>query len=508
MKKRAEVSSNVGKTERNGGTWQRACVIVLVVTVTVIAAPAQIFITVTDFDGTHGANPSVMSLVQGLDGNLYGVTNLGGANGAGVVFNVSGGAITDLHDFTYKMPEGGYPVGGLVPAPPAPLKKGQRPRPQNFYGTTPTGGNLSSGTIYKVSAKGALTTVHSFSGADGQGPWDHLIQAADGRFYGTTINGGNAGSGTVFEMTPAGAVTTLHSFVGGGTDGAFPVDALVQGTDGNFYGTTIQGGLNNSAGTIFKMTPAGKLVWLYSFGVGGALDGVQPRGGLVEGLDGNFYGTANGGGSPGGGGGTIFQITPGGVFTKLHSFGGYPGDGALPNDSLVLGTDGNLYGTTANGGSAGAACNCGTLFQISPGGAYKLLYSFTGKADGRLPYGGLVQATDGNFYGATLAGGNNTNPKCTYDATFTCGVIYSLSFGLGPFVKTMPTSAKVGKNVWILGSSLAGATAVSFNGTAAAITCNTATEICTQLPAGATTGYVTVTTPGGVLTSNIPFQVP
>ena len=481
--------------------WQRACAVFLVLAAAAIAASAQTFTVVTDFDGDHGANPGVlgdMTLVQGLDGNLYGTTFNGGATGHGVVFKVAGGILNALHSFADTAAEGGYPVGGLVLATNG-----------NFYGTTSVGGTDSDGTVYRISSHGVLKTLHSFNGIAGQDPWDHLIQGTDGKFWGTTTSGGSVGDGTAFKMTAAGVLATVHNFAGGAGDGFLPVDALVQGTDGNFYGTTVQGGVNSGAGIIFKMTPAGAVNVLHSFDSGGdPSDGYQPRGGLVEGLDGNLYGTATGGGSPGGGPGTIFRITPSGTFTKLYSFAGYPGDGASPYDGLTLGSDGNFYGTTLNGGSAAAACNCGTIFQITPGGTYKMLYSFTGKADGRVPFNGLMQGTDGNFYGATTAGGNTTNAKCVYDATQTCGTVFSLSMGLGPFVSALPASGKAGKAVKILGNSLTGATAVNFNGTAAAFHVVSSTEITTKVPAGATTGYVTVTTPSGMLSSNIPFRVP
>lgn len=443
---RLEARANFGGTVYPTGgrctsRWQKACVVLLLCVATAIVSPAQTFTVITDFDGTHGANPGVlgaMRLIQGLDGNLYGTTFNGGANSDGVLFKVAGGTLTAPHSFSGMPPEGDFPVGGLVLATNG-----------NFYGTTSGGGTDSLGTVFKVTPKGVLKTLktlHSFSGTDGDEVWAPLIQATDGKFYGTALGGGTSGEGTVFKITAAGALATVHNFAGGGADGAFPVAPLVQGTDGNFYGTSLQGGTNSGAGTVFKMTPAGVVAVLHSFAVGGDFsDGGQPRGGLVQGLDGNFYGTTSLGGSPGGGGGTIFQITPAGVFTKLHTFAGYPGDGAVPYDGLVLGSDGNFYGTTFNGGSLAAACNCGAIFRISPGGTFTMLYSFTNTTDGRNPFGGVVQATDGNFYGATVAGGSNTNAKCVYDATHTCGTVFSLSVGLGPFVTTLPTLRQGGE---------------------------------------------------------------
>jgi uncharacterized repeat protein (TIGR03803 family) len=313
----------------------------------------------------------------------------------------------------------------------------------------------------------------------------------------------------MFKMTGAGALTTVCFFSSGSADGGFPVAPLVQGSDGNYYGTSTQGGIKNH-GAIFKMTPKGVFSVLYSFSADDFSDGAQPRGGLIQSyLDGNFYGTTAFGGSPAGAAvGTVFKVTPGGTLTTLHSFGDYPGDGSNPYDGLVQGSDGNLYGATLSGGSQAAQCNCGTLFRIAPDGSYKMLYSFTNTADGRNPFGALTQATDGNFYGATEAGGN-VNAKCVGDGFLTCGTVFTFSMGLDPFVIAVPASGKVGKAVKILGNHLTGTTAINFNGTPQlAFTVVSSTEIKTKVPAGATSGFVTVTTPSRTLSSNVPFQVP
>ena len=233
------------------------------------------------------------------------------------------------------------------------------------------------------------------------------------------------------------------------------------------------------------MTPAGVLTTLYTFNT---TDGSNPFAGLLLGTDGNFYGTTYGGGANGKG--TIFQVTPAGTLTTLHSFTG--ADGSEPwSGQLVQATDGNFYGTTFDGGAHGS----GTIFEFTPGGVLTVLHSFSGP-DGSNPQGGLVQGTDGNLYGATTGGG----------ASFG-GAVFSLSMGLGPFVKTLPASGKVGSAVRILGTNLSGATGVGFNGTAAAFTVLSPTEISTNVPAGATTGSVRVIAPGGDLSSNVLFRV-
>jgi uncharacterized repeat protein (TIGR03803 family) len=290
-------------------------------------------------------------------------------------------------------------------------------------------------------------------------------------------------------------LTTLYSFCSqsGCTDGAYPYEALAEGTDGSFYGTTTLGGANGD-GTVFKITPAGALTTLHSFD---GTDGTHPTAGLVEGTNGNFYGTTCGSGPAcngfSAGNGTVFEITPSGTLRTLHSFDGT--DGANPFGGLVEGTDGNFYGTTTLGGANGE----GTVFKITPGDTLTTLYNFCaqgGCADGYYPYGALLQGTDGVFYGTTEEGGADGD-----------GTVFSLSVGLGPFVETLPTSGKVGAKVIILGNNLTGTTSVTFNGTAASFTVVKSTEITATVPTGATTGKVKVTTPEKTLKSNVAFRV-
>jgi uncharacterized repeat protein (TIGR03803 family) len=235
-------------------------------------------------------------------------------------------------------------------------------------------------------------------------PLGALLQASDGNFYGTTSLGGAGYAGTIFRMTPGGAFTTLHSF--DVADGSNPYPGMVQGSDGNFYGTTHDGGANYNCdagcGTIFKIIPAGTLTSLYTFcSEPNCTDGYYPYGGLVQAADGNFYGTTTNGGNPAAPNGTIFRITPSGTLTTLHEFCSQPGcpDGSLPLDTLVQASDGNFYGTTANDGGG-----AGTVFKITPSGTFTTLAIFEG-ANGLGPEAGLVQASDGNFYGTASGGG-------------------------------------------------------------------------------------------------------
>ena len=301
--------------------------------------------------------------------------------------------------------------------------------------------------------------------------------------------------------------TRLHRF--DGTDGSSPYAGLVQATGGNLYGTTETGGANNYYGTVFKITPSGTLTTLYSFcSQSGCADGANPYAGVVQDTNGNFYGTTGGGGVTSGGG-TVFKITPSGTLTTLYSFCSESDctDGADPA-GLVQATDGNFYGTTSGGGVNGTDCGsggCGTVFKITPSGTLTTLYSFCPQGrvceDGRAPVG-LVQDTNGMFYGTTAIGAHISDCR-----SVGCGTIFSLSVGLGPFVKTQPASARVGGFVEILGTNLTGATSVSFNGTPAVFRVVLNSLIKTTVPAGATTGTVQAVTPGGTLSSNVPFRV-
>jgi uncharacterized repeat protein (TIGR03803 family) len=394
------------------------------------------------------------------------------------VFKITpSGTLTGLCNFcpATGCPDGERPNGGLA-----------LNTDGNLYGMTDLGGTAGVGTVFKITPGGVLTTLFSFgSSTNASEPLDTLVRASNGNFYGMTQTGGTAGDGEIFKITEGGAFSTVHAFIG--TDGILQSDpaALVQATDGNFYGVASNG--SGNLGTVFKMTPGGAVTVLHDFS--GSPDGAYPDGTLVQGTDGSFYGTTSEGGTNSQG--TVFKITPGGMLTILHSFGG--SDGFTPVGGLVQATDGNFYGTTEGGGTGGAP---GTVFQITPAGALVTLHNFSG-SDGSKPFGGLVQHTNGTLYGTTVNGGASDN-----------GTVFSLSMGLGPFVKTLPTSAAVGKAVIILGGGLTSASAVNFNGTPAAFQVISSTEITTTVPVGGTTGFVTVTTSRGTLSSNVRFRVP
>ena len=463
-----------------------ACIVSVFCAATAILSAAQTKVTnLLSFNGNNGANPHFVNLVQGTDGNLYGTTYTSTGSG-GTVFKVTvGGALTTLHTFCKggePCLDGAQPQAGLVLA-----------NNGDFYGTTMNGGTYTDGTVFEITPVGGLTTLHNFEMTDGALPQVALIQASNGNLYGTTSTGGTDDVGTVFEMTTGGTLTPLHSF--DGTDGNAPNVSLVQGTNGNLYGATYEGG--TGSGTVYQITSASAFSTLHTFE---PADGAGLTGALVQASNGNFYGTDIGGGT---GMGTIYELTAAGVLTVIHSFCSQPKcvDGAIPYAGLSLGTDGKLYGTTFAGGANETSCNagCGTIYEITTAGKFTTLYNFCSQAncaDGSAPQGGLVQATNGMFYGTTYYGG-----------TSGLGTIYSLSTALSPFVKTLPTSANPGTTIIIIGNNLTGATQVTFNGIAATFTVISSTEIQAIVPAGATTGTVTVVTPNGTLKSNVIFYV-
>jgi uncharacterized repeat protein (TIGR03803 family) len=267
----------------------------------------------------------------------------------------------------------------------------------NLLGTTYGGGDYSYGAVFKITLNGLETILYSFMyGSDGSFPSSSLLQDTDGSLYGTTQFGGTEyDHGTVFKIASDGTESIVYRFLGN-SDGGTPYAALIKGTDGNFYGTIATD--DNFHGKVFKITPNGSESIVYSFQ--GESDGSNPYSALIQGTDGNFYGTTEYGGSINNYG-TIFKITPNGKESILYRFQG-GSDGANPYAGLIQGTDGNFYGTTVMGGDS----NYGTVFKITPNGTESVLYSFKGGSDGSNPYGTLLQTTDGNFYGTTVMGGS------------------------------------------------------------------------------------------------------
>jgi uncharacterized repeat protein (TIGR03803 family) len=351
--------------------------------------------------GADGGTPE-SGLIQATDGNFYGTTSQGGASNTGTVFRItSAGMLTTLYSFTGGA-DGAVPLAGLIEG-----------TDSNFYGTTSQGGTGRTGTVFRITSAGLLTTLYSFTGgADGGLPLGGVIQATNGILYGTTAEGGAFSTGTVFQITTAGTFSTLFSFAG--TNGATPEAGLIQGTDGNFYGTTSLGGTNltRNAGTAFQITPAGTLTTLSEFSL--RVGGRYPRAALIQGVDGSFYGTTQYGGGANDGVMFAISLNTTGIFNEVFQFGGP--DGRLPQSPLIQGRDGYFYGATFLGGY-----NYGSIFQIASNGVISTLSNFLGGTDGGVPYGPLVEATNGYFYGTTGYGGPNLHGTVFRFAAFPAG---------------------------------------------------------------------------------------
>jgi uncharacterized repeat protein (TIGR03803 family) len=318
----------------------------------------------------------------------------------------------------------------------------------NFYGALCQGGTSGMGSIFKMTPAGVVTTLYSLSGSDGNCPYSGVIQGWDGNFYGTTASGGGSnGAGTIFTITPKGSFTSLYTFTGG-ADGANPAGALVQGTDGTFYGTTQEGGdtaLLNPSGTVYNITSSGAFSIVATFNGTGA-EAVSPiawkSGTLVQGSDGNFYGTGQQSGPSGTGYaqqfGTIFSVTPTGNPTLLWTFTGN-NDGGKPTISpLVQGPTGGFFGTTTTGGQYNAVnngtscgngtCGNGTVFEYTPGNVAQV---FNFSTASRHPQGGVILATDGNLYGT---GAYDNDLGCNISgagSTNGCGGVIEVTAGTG-----------------------------------------------------------------------------
>jgi uncharacterized repeat protein (TIGR03803 family) len=379
-------------------------------TVFALTKGSRTITTLASFDYTHGEWPQA-GLILDSGGNLYGTTELGGAGGAGTVFEVAAasGTVTTLASFNGA--DGIYPEAGLIVDASG-----------NLYGTTEGGGADGTGTIFDVAhGSSTITTLASFGYADGANPQSGLVMGSSGNLYGTTAGGGPSGAGTVFEIAAGShAITPLASFDGAG--GAAPSGNLVMDGSGNLYGTTSYGGASND-GTLFELAAgSGTIATIASFN---GTDGMHPYGGLIMDGSGNLYGTTYG--TPPGrrvlNDGTVFEVAKGSAtITTLASFDGT--DGANPDGALILDSGGNLYGTTVLGGPTWNPTKHvygdGTVFEVAKGsGTVTTLASFSG-TNGQGPTGGVVMDGSGNLYGTTSQGG---------DAGY--GTVFEMSAGNG-----------------------------------------------------------------------------
>ncbi len=349
-----------------------------------VTVPGVTLDTLYSFAGSTFGYVPFAGLVQARDGNFYGTATQGGSSGYGTVFRVTtNGAISLLHAFSDNT-EGAIPYSPLIQA-----------SNSSLYGVTYIGSSSQYGTAFRMTTNGANTTMAGFNYTTSGGyPVGGVFQAKDGNFYGTTLEGGLSGYGTLFRISSANVLTTLRSF--NGNDAAYSSSMLMQGIDGNLYGTAEAGGTNGGWGTVFSSTTAGVTAPVVSFDY---TNGASPVAGLVQDRDGTFYGTAYYGGANGAG--CVFKVTPDGALASIYSFTG-GSDGGNPFGGLVFSSDGNLYGTTEKGGNY----NLGTIYRISTAGAFATVAHFDG-FQGAAPECTLMQGTDGNLYGTASGGGQN-----------------------------------------------------------------------------------------------------
>lgn len=536
-----------------------------------ISAQAQTVITLNNFSSNSTNTAPTFpqgTMAQGRDGNFYAISESGNGCCQGIVYKISStGVLTSLHQMLQTE---GTNCNGLMLATDG-----------NFYGTCSQGGIQNGnpgGTVIKVTPAGAVTVLHSFPEVetltDGCVPRGTPVQAADGNLYGTTGSCGKYNYGMVYKITTAGVYTQLYSFQGGSTDVAYPYGALIQASDGNLWGTgqqlAVGGGFTGNGG-VFKITLADKETKVFSF-QNSLSEGEYPQSGLIQGSDGNFYGTTFGGGMAQIG--TVFKLTMAGVETVLWSFPNQK-QGALPQLVLTQGPDGLLYGAATDCGSGG--CSQAGLFDITTKGTYSSLYLYPlGAPNSLQPFSPLLLSTNGKFYSTTAQGGsrdagsfyslsNNYSPfislvniKSGKEGTqvgilgqaFTSASVVKFG-GTAATTKTLtgstfilatlpagahtgkvtvttgtttlstlttfkvtptltgftPLSGPIGTSVTITGTGLAQTTKVTFNKVAATFTVNSDSKITATVPTGATTGKVVVTTPGGSATSSASFTV-
>ncbi|HSY77910.1 MAG TPA: choice-of-anchor tandem repeat GloVer-containing protein, partial [Bacteroidia bacterium] len=359
-----------------------------------------------------GYNPYGSPII-GKDGMLYGMTYSGGPNGQGTIFKCD-----TINGTAYDTV---HTFGILNNDNGYPYGDLIQAKNGTLYGLTYSGGLNNRGLIFKCSTNGLVyDTLHSFNvvSGDGSNPYGRLIFGADSSLYGMTEGGGLYSNGSIFKCDTTGKVyDTLYSFNSTGTTGQYPYGSLLIAKDGNLYGMTEQGGsLNNGIIFSFNLT-SGKENVVYSFGVN--ILGNSPYGKVIQGKDGNFYGMTSAGGQNGKG--TIFKYTPStGAMVVLHAFNGGTNDGVSPYGSLVMAHDGTFYGMTYKGGSYGY----GTLFKCTPGGIFTLLHSFSyGSNDGGFPRNSLIFGKDGDLYGMSMYGGANGS----VGALFKCDTLGNLT---------------------------------------------------------------------------------
>ena len=468
-------------------------VVMLSAVIASVSLQAQTYTVLYNFSpGTISGDPSnpTGQIAQGRDGNLWSTTFTGGSFSDGTAFDVTpAGTMSKI--FNFNAPGGVAPYSGLTLGTDG-----------KFYGTTDAGGTIGQGTLFNLTSTGTVTTLYNFGSCkapcqDGVQPRTPPVEGTDGNFYGTTGNSNDGiNDGVAYKLTSAGKFSTIYVFPFGGTAGYNPQAPLIQGTDGNLYGTTSSGGITlsstcwgstDSCGTVFKMTTGGKVTTIYKFD---QTHGAGPLSPVIQGTDGNFYGTTSAGGTSGLG--VVFKLTSAGVITVLHNFIG--SDGEKPLAGLVQANDGNFYGVASAGGTLGF----GTIFKVTStsDNTFSVVHDFD-QTHGQAPEDALFQNTNGILYGTTADGGSDG-----------AGVFYSLNITAAQFAKPQTNSGRVGSTVSILGQGFIGSTAVSFGGVnATTFTVVSDNYVTAHVPTGGKTGTITVVRPSGSLSSVQPFKI-
>jgi uncharacterized repeat protein (TIGR03803 family) len=445
--------------------------------------------TVYNFDGAHGSTP-VGGLTLGPDGNLYGMAEHGSAHGYGDIFRITpSGAFSVLYEFQGGA-DGGYPVSPLIVGADG-----------SFYGTS------YPGVAFRVTPHGDFSVLAKIPTISNGA----LVQAEDGSFYGVTEFGGKYGAGTIYRIDGS-SCTVLHSFDGAG--GSYPVGGLAEGADGNFYGTTTAGGRRN-AGVIYRVTPAGAFSVVVHFEVGRGGGGYQSYGGLVAGADGELYGVTIWGGTNGDG--VIFAVTTSGAYSVLYNLDAPQGTGAY--GTPVQDTNGSLYGMTNRGGGA----KNGVVYRFSDGSP-----SFLRLTVGSGTVGQRVGVLGDHFLNTSSVEFNGT--PASFNVRSDNYLVTQVPSGETGFVRVdtsqgdltsntwfrvapqitafSPPGGKAGDTVTVTGTGLVQATGVTVGGVAATqFIVRSDSIVAFIIPVGARTGKITVTTPGGTVTSRSAFAV-
>ena len=419
--------NSFSRRQARSGSWASLIAAIICFAAFTLPAQTQTFEVLHSFIGKGGGDDPHGGVSLDKAGNVYGTTFYGGffdaapcaGHGCGIAFKLnSAGQQTVIYSFQGRG-SGDAPTAGLV-----------RDAQGNLYGDTFEGGDVNHceppsgcGTVFKINTAGHETVVHKFEGGeDGMYPESTLILDAAGNLYGTTNGGGTGGQGIVFKIDPTGAETVLHAFAGR-LDGSVS-GGLVEDAQGNLYGSTEFGGTaklcgGSGCGIVYKISPSGQETILYNFS--GGADGSEAGNSLVLDSEGNLYGTTGGGGDLSCdkpfGCGVIFEIDTTGAESVLYTFDDEIANGDDPVGGIVRDAAANFYGTTYFGGANGM----GEVFKVDPSGNQTILHSFTGGADGAFPNTSLAMDAAGNLYGTTPAGGR---PGCSGEG---CGVVFKIT---------------------------------------------------------------------------------